>query len=117
MSKLEHAVEEEASEIFVRHEIPFNLELVGTLLSDIRDNLTSCTAQGDHAPFFQPRRPLPQLQVTKMDDITSCLDLLKDYIASWSHDLSKRGGKLMDENRSLRVNVLILALGINSSQN
>ncbi len=96
---LEHAVEEEPTEIYIRHEIPFNLELVGTLLSDIRDNLTSCSTQMDHS-FFQPHRPLPQLQVTKMDDITSCLDLLKDYIVSWSH----RSGKLVEDNRSLRVN-------------
>ena len=107
MSKLEHAVEEEASEIFVRHEIPFNLELVGTLLSSIRENLMSQDVQGDHA-FFRPQKPLPQLQVSKMDDITSCLDLLKDYTASWSHDLSVRGGKLVDEAKSLRVSGYIV---------
>ena len=98
-------MEEEATEIFIRHEIPFNLELVGSLLSDIRDSLLASprhTPQGDHA-FLQPHKPLPQLQVTKMDDLTSCLDLLKDYIISWSHDLSKRGDKLMQENKSLRV--------------
>lgn len=103
VSHLERAIEEEPTEIFVRHEIPFNLELVGSLLADIGESLTACsTSQNDHA-FFQAPTQLPQLKVDKMDDITSCLDLLCGYITSWSRNLAKRGNKLVDENRSLKV--------------
>ena len=81
--------------MYVRQEIPFNLELVGSLLSDIRDKLTTpFISEGSHT-LFQPQGALPQLRVTKMDDITSCLDVLRDYVTSWSRDLSSTGNKMV----------------------
>ncbi len=98
---MERAVEEEATEVFVRHEIPFDLELVGSLMTDIGSNLAKCGSEGDHTLFHT--QPLPQLKVVQMDDITSCLDLLRDYSGSWSRMVSKKAGKLLEESRSLKV--------------
>ena len=45
-----------------------------------------------------------------MDDITSCLSLLKEYITSWSHDLVKKGSKLIEENKELKVTVVVVVV-------
>jgi len=93
-------VEEVPTEIFVWQEMPFDLELVGSLLSDICNSLRQCIACGSvkaHPPVLQPQGQLPDLKIAEMDDITSCLTLLRNYITSWSHELSSRADKLVDD--------------------
>lgn len=99
---LERAVEEHATEIFVKQEIPFDLGLVGTLLAEIRTSLI------DQEDIVNPERDvhtssLPELRVVKMDDITSCLTMLKDYVASLSREVSNSNSTLLGELKILRV--------------
>lgn len=103
MSLLERAVEEEPSEIFVKPEIPFDIELVGELLKDIRSNLIGQEDVSLHGK-------LPELRVSRLDDITSCLTVLRDYITSWSHDVLKPQSTLQPELKRLREKVADLEL-------
>ncbi len=59
-SILEHALEEHPTEIFVRHEVPFNLPLVGSLLADIRSNLIE---RCDQEHMSNLKHALPDLKV------------------------------------------------------
>ena len=85
----------------MRQEIPFDLDLVGTLLEEIRCNLI-----GQNDQYYT----LPELRVTKLDDITSCLSLLRDYITSWSHDMAKNSTVRAGELRRSRDKVEDLEL-------
>lgn len=91
-------MEEEPSEIFIWREIPFDLELVGALVADIRDCIGT-----DHTHSVCPPGHLPELRVTKLDDVTSCLSLLKNCVTSWVQDISRRTGQLVDENKLFKV--------------
>ena len=97
---LEKAVEEEPSEIYVRREIPFDLQLVGTLLTDIRDCIKM---GGDPAHRLVEEGPLPELKVTKLDDVTSGLTVLKSFVATWTQEVARKGAELKQENKSLKV--------------
>ena len=100
---LERAVEEQPTEIFVKHEVPFNIELVGSLLTNIRSNLIGQDF-GQSPTHPAPKTAmLPELQVSKLDDITSCLTVLSDYITSWSHDVAKDSRSMKSELRDLKV--------------
>lgn len=102
---LERAVEEQPTEIFVKHEVPFNIELVGSLLASIRSNLIGQDF-GQSPTHPAPKTAmLPELQVSKLDDITSCLTVLSDYITSWSHDVAKDSRAMKNELRDLKVHV------------
>ena len=95
---LERGVEEEASEIYVRQEIPFSIELVSNLLDDIRCNLVGQSETiGGHTHLC------PELEVVKLDDITSCLTILRDYITAWSHDVTKNSHTLQEDVRRAKV--------------
>ena len=102
-SILERAVEEQPTEIFVKHEIPFDLELVGTLLEEIRGSLV-----GGSTPTQQ--RSLPELRVTKMDDITSCLAVLRDYVASVSCNFAGKRDAFQLELKHSREQITDLEL-------
>lgn len=91
-SALERATEEQPSEIYVKQEIPFTLEEVGMFLADIRSSLIG-RDDNDHAPH----RSLPPLKVDKMDDITSCLCMLNNFISSWSRDIARNTTALRAE--------------------
>jgi len=102
-SILERAVEEQPTEIFVKQEIPFDLGLVGTLLDEIRNSLI-----GGNSSTHQSL--LPELRVTKMDDITSCLTVLRDYVASISCDVTKTGNMFQLELKRSRDQITDLEL-------
>ena len=102
-SILERAIEEQPTEIFVRHEIPFDLELVGTLLEEIRGSLV-----GGSTPTQQ--KSLPELRVTKMDDITSCLAVLRDYVASVSCNFAGKRDAFQLELKHSREQITDLEL-------
>ena len=102
-SILERAVEEQPTEIFVKQEIPFDLGLVGTLLDEIRNSLIGGNSS-THQSF------LPELRVTKMDDITSCLTVLRDYVASISCDVAKTGNMFQLELKRSRDQITDLEL-------
>ena len=96
-------MEEQPTEIFVKHEVPFNIELVGSLLTNIRSNLIGQDF-GQSPTHPAPKTAmLPELQVSKLDDITSCLTVLSDYITSWSHDVAKDSRSMKNELRDLKV--------------
>lgn len=80
---LERAIEEEPSEIFVRHEVPFDLSMVGSLMEEIRTLLV------DEFEGYSHMTNLPSIKVKQLDDISSGLTLLKDYISTMSSDVSK----------------------------
>lgn len=80
---LERAVEEEPSEIFVKHEIPFDLSLAGSLMEEIRLLLI------DEFEGYSHLSNLPTLKVLQLDDITSGLSLLKDYVSTMSSDITR----------------------------
>lgn len=88
---LERAIEEEPSEIFVKHEVPFDLSLVGSLLDEIRTLLV------DEFEGYSHLSNLPNIKVTQLDDISSGISLLKDYISTMSGDMSKS----MDKRKRL----------------
>jgi hypothetical protein len=95
---LERGIEEEASEIYVKQEIPFSISLVSSLLDDIRCNLVGQSETiGGHTHLC------PGLEVTKLDDVTSCLTVLRDYITAWSCDVTKNSHSLREEVRQARV--------------
>ena len=102
-SILERAVEEQPTEIFVKQEIPFDLELVGTLLDEIRNSLVGRNSSPHPSS-------LPELMVTKMDDITSCLTVLRDYVASISCDIATSGSVFQLELKRSRDQVTDLEL-------
>ena len=95
-SPLERAIEEQPSEVYVKQEIPFTLEEVGMFLADIRSSLIG---QEDG---YAPHGSLPPLKVAKMDDITSCLSVLRNFIASWSQDISKNTSGLRADLKRTR---------------
>ena len=94
-------MEEHPTEIFVKHEVPFNLELVGTLLADIRSDLIG---RGEYnGQMFPLQSPLPELKVEKLDDVTSCLTLLNEYVGSWSSGVSTFNNNLLEELKLVKV--------------
>ena len=100
---LERAVEEQPTEIFVKQEIPFDLELVGTLLEEIRGSLVGGRTRTQ-------QRSLPELRVTKMDDITSCLAVLRDYITSVSHSFTGKSDAFQMELKRSKEQITDLEL-------
>ncbi len=86
-------MEEHPTEIFVRQEIPFDLALVGALLEEIRGQLET---HADHSDNHL-HNSLPELQVANLDDVTSCLTLLRDYAIAWSHDVTKNSSVLEEQ--------------------
>ena len=73
-SVLERAVEEHPTEIFVKHDVPFNLPLVGSLLAEIRGSLIGqCD---DH--MIPYKNALPDLKVSDIHitTTTSCIPIL-----------------------------------------
>ena len=97
---IEKAIEEQPSEIYIKREIPFDLDMVGTLLVDIRDCFKPA---GEHAQGLVDVGPLPELRVTKLDDITTGLSVLKSCIMSWTQEMSQKSLQLCDDNKSLKV--------------
>ena len=95
---LEQGIEEEASEIYVKQEIPFSIELVSNLLDDIRCNLV-----GQSETIGGQTHLCPELDVTKLDDITSCLTTLRDFVTAWSRDITKNSHMLQEEVRRATV--------------
>ena len=91
-------MEEEASEVYVKQDIPFSISLVSNLLDDIR-----CDLVGQSETIGGHTHLCPDLKVTKLDDITSCLTILRDYITAWSHDVTKNNRTLHEEVRQARV--------------
>ena len=65
-------------------------------LADIRSSLIG---QEDG---YAPHGSLPPLKVAKMDDITSCLSVLRNFIASWSQDISKNTSGLRADLKRTR---------------
>ena len=102
---LERAVEEQPTEIFIKHEVPFNIDLVGSLLGNIRSNLIGQDFGESPSHPFPKKAMLPELQVSKLDDITSCLTVLSDYITSWSHDVAKNSRIMKQELRETKVGI------------
>ena len=95
---LERGVEEEASDIYVKQEIPFSINLVSNLLDDIRCNLV-----GQSETIGGQTHLCPELEVIKLDDITSCLTVLRNYITTWSRDVTKNSHTIQEEMRQAKV--------------
>ena len=97
---IEKAVEEQPSEIYIKREIPFDLDLVGTLLRDVRGcfHLPDEPARG-----FVEVGPFPELNVKKLDDITSELSVLKSCVTAWTQEANRKGVELQKENKLLKV--------------
>lgn len=98
-------MEEEASEIYIRQEIPFSIELVSNLLDDIRCNLV-----GQSETIGGQTHLCPELQVAELDDITSCLTVLRDYITTWSRDVTKNSHMLQEEARVAKLRLADIEL-------
>ena len=103
-------MEEEASEIYVKQEIPFSIELVGSLLDDIRCNLV-----GQSETIGGQTHLCPDLEVVKLDDITSCLTVLRDYITTWSRDITKNSHVLQEEVRKAKVRLADVELQLDET--
>lgn len=99
-------MEEHPTEIFVRQEVPFDLGLVGTLMNEILHNLS--TRASGHAS-------LPPLTIATLDDITSCLMLLRDYIVVWSQEAGRTRDELEDKLRVAREQAADLKLQLEAT--
>ncbi len=75
-------MEETPSEIFVQQQIPFDIHVVSKLFSELQVILT------DEFEGYTQESLLPEIKVTELDDITSGLSLLKDYITTMSEDVT-----------------------------
>ena len=103
-------MEEEASEIYVKQEIPFSIDLVRSLLDDIRCNLVGQSETiGGHTHLC------PELEVTKLDDITSCLTVLRDYVTTWSRDVTKNSHTLQEEVRRAKERLADVEMQLNET--
>lgn len=109
---LEQGIEEEASEIYVKQEIPFSIELVSNLLDDIRCNLV-----GQSETIGGQTHLCPELEVKKLDDITSCLTILRDYITAWSRDITKNSHTLQEEVRRAKVQLADVEMQLQETMN
>jgi len=99
---IEKAVEEQPSEIYVKREIPFDLDLVGTLLREIMN----CFHPPDEsAQGFVEVGSFPELNVKKLDDITSELSVLKACVMAWTEEAIRKGVEFQEENKFLRVSI------------
>ena len=78
-------MEEEPSDILVKQEIPFDLPLVGSLLTELRSLLM------DQLEDYSQPVEVPEVVVSGLDDITSGLTLLRDYVLSQSYNVVKVG--------------------------
>lgn len=98
-------MEEHPTEIFVRQEVPFDLGLVGTLMNEISHNLgtRASSSSSSHAS-------LPPLTIATLDDVTSCLVLLRDYIAVWSQEAGLMRDRLEEQLRAAREQAADLRL-------
>ena len=85
--QLENAIEDEPNKVFVKQEIPFELGLASSLLDELS------TALVEELEGYSQSVSLPDLGVQKLDDITSGLALLRDYISARSRDVSKANTK------------------------
>lgn len=82
--------------MFVKQEIPFDIKLVSNLFSELRSILT------DEFEGYTQESVLPEISVTKLDDITSGLSLLKDYIVTMSEDITDNTHKSHEVIKQLR---------------
>ena len=85
--QLEEAIEEEPSKVFVKKEIPFELGMASSLLAELSTLLV------EELEGYAQSVTLPDLGVQKLDDITSGLALLRDYVSARSRDASKASTK------------------------
>ena len=91
--------------MYIKQEIPFSIELVSSLLDDIRCNLV-----GQSETIGGQTHLCPELEVAKLDDITSCLTILRDYVTSWSRDITKNSHTLQEEARISKVRLADIEL-------
>ena len=82
--------------MFVRQEIPFDINVVSRLFSELRSVLT------DEFEGYTQDSVLPEITVDKLDDITSGLSLLKDYITTMSQDVTDSSRKSHEVIKELR---------------
>ena len=75
-------MEEQPSEVFVQQQIPFDIHVVSKLFSELQVILT------DEFEGYTQESLLPEIKVTELDDITSGLSLLKDYITTMSEGMT-----------------------------
>ena len=71
----------------MKNDIPFDLALAGSLIDEIRLLLI------DEFEGYSHLSKLPSIKVVTLDDITSALSLLKDYVSTMSSDVTKNNEK------------------------
>lgn len=107
---METAIEEKPSEIFVKQEIPFDIKVVSKLFSELRGILT------DEFEGYTKESVLPEISVTKLDDITSGLSLLREYIVTMSEDITDNTHKSHEVIKQLRHEVNDLRKQLKNSE-
>ena len=81
------------------------------LLDEIRRQLNTQVAQQCHTHLQNHHQnSFPELQVTKLDDVTSCLMLLRDYVISWSHEITKNTSVMEEKMKRSRERATDLEL-------
>lgn len=86
-NQLENTIEEEPTKVFVKQEIQFELGLASSLLAELSTLLV------EELEGYSQSVTLPDLCIHKLDDITSGLTLLRDYVSARSQDVSKTSSK------------------------
>ena len=94
-------MEEHPTEIFVRQEVPFDLDLVSTLMNEISRNLSAQSS--GHAS-------LPPLTISTLDDVSSCLMMMRDYAVMCGQEGALRRGGLEGQLATMREHVVDLEL-------
>ena len=70
----------------MKQSVPFDLPLAGSLLNELRSLLM------EHLEDYTQPVEVPDISVAELDDITSGLTLLRDYVLSKSYGVIKMGG-------------------------
>ena len=70
----------------MKQSVPFDLPLAGSLLNELRSLLM------EHLEDYTQPVEVPEISVGELDDITSGLTLLRDYVLSKSYGVIKMGG-------------------------